>query len=112
MPIIPKAPLAFVLTGALIAGCAQALAGPPARQRLLEPTVTVRFDDLNLDSAAGARVLYGRLQSAAQTVCVWDGGRWFAWRECYRATIDEAVRRIDRANLTALHLHLTTARPG
>jgi len=45
-------------------------------------------------------------------VCVWDGGRWFAWRECYRATIDDAVRRIDRANLTALHLHLTSARPG
>jgi UrcA family protein len=117
MRIIPSSVLALALTGTLIAGGAQALADPAARPRSLEPSVTVRFADLNLNSPAGARVLYGRIQSAAQTVCgpsfsLWNGSQWHAWKECYRTTIDAAVRQIDRPVLTALHLHLTAAKPG
>ena len=33
------------------------------------PSVTVRFDDLNLDSPAGADTLYHRISSAARAVC-------------------------------------------
>jgi UrcA family protein len=109
MPTIPNTVLACALTGVLIAGCAQAIADT-ARPNSLEPTVTVRFADLDLHSAAGARVLYRRIQGAAQTVC--RRGRWATWKECYRATIDVTVRQIDRPALTALHQDIRKAKPG
>ncbi len=116
MRIINKALLGCALTGVLIAGSAQAVAGRAARQSF-DPVVTVRFADLNPTSAEGTRTLYARIRSAAQTVCgpsfsLWDGRRMAAWKECYRATVDEAVRRIDRPMLMALHLRTTTAKPS
>jgi UrcA family protein len=116
MRISCQALLGLVLTGALIANSAPTVARPAIR-RSLDPAVTVHFADLNLNSAAGTRTLYGRIRGAAQTVCgpsfsLWDGGHMAAWKECYRTTIDEAVTRINRPTLTALHLRMGTAKPG
>jgi UrcA family protein len=116
MRIIHKTLLGFALTGALIASSAQVLAGPAARHSL-DPSVTVRFADLNLSSAEGARTLYGRIRSAAKTVCgprqsIAEFGRMGAWKRCYRTAIDEAVTQVDRPTLTALHGHMRMAKPG
>jgi UrcA family protein len=116
MRIIQETVLALALTGALSAGATTALAGAAVRHTL-DPAVTVRFADLNLNNAEGARTLYGRIRNAAQTVCgprysLWDGRSARAWQECYRKTIDEAVTQVNRPKLTALHLRMTPAKPG
>ena len=80
-------------------------------------SVTVRFAELNLNDTEGARILYARIRSASATVC---GTRWsvlgglqdWAWKECYRATLDDAVRRINRPLLSDLHRSLRNAPSG
>ena len=112
-----KTLLACTLAATLIAGSAPALADSPARPRTLDGSITVRFSDLNVHSAEGARILYGRIRSAAQTVCgpqfsLWDGGRMREWRQCYRLTIDDAVTRINLPLLTSLHRNLGKVLPS
>lgn len=70
--------------------------------------MNVSYADLNLESAAGVRSLYGRLKSAAQRVCApLDDGRHgprnFRFERCYRTALDSAVAKIDRPVLTAMH---------
>jgi UrcA family protein len=89
----------------LTASCA--LAGPQAKPSL-DPPVTVRFDDLNMSSTAGNRVLYRRISAAAVAVCS-RGGGWYptehwARADCYRATVDHVVTQLNVPLLTALHL--------
>ncbi len=63
------------------------------------PSVTVRYDDLNLGSQEGSRVLYQRLEAAATQVCPKVG---YATelrqnedaRGCIRASIERAVKEI------------------
>jgi UrcA family protein len=105
---IRQALFALALAGSFGAGSAQAVDAPSA---------TVRFADLNLHSAEGVRVLYARIRSAAETVCgtrwsVWDHRQVWAWQECYRTTLDDAVRRINQPVLTDLHRNLTNAPAG
>jgi UrcA family protein len=116
MRILHKTLLAIALTSALSASTTAALAGA-AMHRSLDPAITVRFADLNLDTAEGTRTLYARIRSAAQTVCgpsfsLWDGSRLAWWKDCYRSSTAEAVAQIDRPRLTALHLHTMPTRPG
>ena len=65
MKTFTKTSLTFALaTSALALMSVTAQAGAP------EPlTRTVSYSDLNLDSPAGAKVLYQRLRTAAETVC-------------------------------------------
>jgi UrcA family protein len=78
-------------------------------------SVVVRYADLNLGSAEGARTLYARLSSAAEAAC---GGEQYkaglrrsrAYRACYDQTLDEAVRKIDSQHLLALHAERTSSR--
>jgi UrcA family protein len=70
--------------------------------------VNVSYADLNLESAAGVRSLYGRLKSAALHVCApLDDGRHsprnFRFQRCYQIALDSAVAKIDRPVLTAMH---------
>ena len=117
MPGTRRTLLACTLVATLVAGSVPALADPPARARTLADSITVRFADLNVHSAEGARALYGRIRSAAQTVCgprfsLWDGGHVTAWKQCYRLTIDDAVARINQPLLTNLHQNLGKSSPG
>ena len=96
---------AVLVALALTASCA--LAGPQTKPSL-DPPVTVRFDDLNMSSTAGNRVLYGRISAAAVAVCS-RGGGWYptehwARDDCYRATVDHVVTQLKVPLLTALHL--------
>lgn len=99
-----------VSLGAITAGLAIATAhvsAAPPPNSTLDPTVTVNFGELNTSTAEGTRVLYDRLSAAARAVCA-AGGEWyprvyFAQRECYRATLDHVVARLNLPRLTVLH---------
>jgi UrcA family protein len=73
----------------------------------LDPAVTVQFGELNTATAEGTRVLYDRLSAAAHAVCDagvhWYPKAYFEQRECYRATLDRVVARLNLPLLTALH---------
>jgi UrcA family protein len=70
-------------------------------------SVVVRFANLDIESSAGAAVLYSRLQSAAKAVCPEyhsrDLSRLHFGRACYNTAVSEAVAKIDHQSLTALH---------
>src|SRR5882757_4036839 len=75
--------------------------------------MSVSYADLNIESAAGLKVLYGRLQFAARRVCApFDDGQHrtvnFHFRVCYRNALDSAVAKINKPTLTAMH---SSARP-
>ena len=72
--------------------------------------VSVSFADLNIENAAGARVLYSRLQQASETVCSFKSyrelgslSRVAATEQCYVETLNEAVSKIDSAALRKIH---------
>jgi UrcA family protein len=70
-------------------------------------TEIVRYDDLNVDSAQGATILYRRLRSAAQRVCApleaRELSRRRVWQSCVDTALSSAVGHINRPMLTALH---------
>lgn len=70
--------------------------------------VDVSYADLNIQSAAGVKSLYGRLRSAAQTACAsFDDGRHsprnIHFQGCYKTALDSAVAKINEPALTAMH---------
>jgi len=91
--------------------CGIALTTPAmAEQRDGESlTKVVSYSDLNLNAAAGARTLYGRLRMAATQVCApFSGGSTLKdksrWRECFEPALARSVAEIDAPMLTAYHL--------
>jgi UrcA family protein len=70
------------------------------------PSKIVRFDDLNIANPAGAKVLYHRIQAAAQQVCgppvTRDLQRVALERACIEKAIDDAVRGVNAIALTEL----------
>lgn len=70
-------------------------------------SVAVRYGDLDLGREAGVRVLYGRLQAAAESVCgrdeLRDLRRHQSWLECRDAALARAVDALGNARLAALH---------
>jgi len=70
--------------------------------------VSVSYADLNMESAACLRSLYGRLQSAARRVCApLDDGRQSSrnlpFVRCYDSALSSAVAQINKPVLTAMH---------
>jgi UrcA family protein len=101
---------------ALIPGLAQA---STANRGLYPdgPSKIVRFADLDLANPHDVEVLYRRIRSAAHLVCIdssasWDGSRNRNWTECFNGTMEDAVRRVNRPMLTALHQQRTKPRVG
>jgi UrcA family protein len=90
--------------------------GPPVRS--LEPSVTVRWTDLNPATPEGSRALYVRVRAAVDAVCgprtsVWDPKRTWEWKDCYAQTLESAVSRLNLPLVTALHASTThRALPG
>jgi UrcA family protein len=70
-------------------------------------SVTVRFDDLNLDSPAGADTLYRRISSAARTVCRDENTRDLtmlaAFEHCRADAVAQAVREVHNPHLALIH---------
>jgi UrcA family protein len=71
--------------------------------------IAVKFSEVQLDSEADAENLYKKLRSAARTVCDDNAGghRTLEVRtraeKCVNQVLADAVRRIDKPMLTALH---------
>jgi UrcA family protein len=67
-------------------------------------SLTVRYSDLNLNSAAGAKVLYQRIRTAAKQLCgdVDDRqlGRAAVAKACLDQTIENSVRAVNNMQLT------------
>ena len=82
----------------------------PAGAGEMPPSVTVRYDDLNLRSAQGVASLYKRIENAATEVCRPAEGpqsvsrfHWTAWNECFYHAIATAVRAVHSDKLSAYH---------
>jgi len=67
--------------------------------------MTVRYSDLDLNRSEGVKILYHRLQHAAQTVCTPNQNRSLATKarfdSCIETNMQAAVAKIDRPLLTA-----------
>jgi UrcA family protein len=80
--------------------------------KLAPPSITVSYSDVAFGNAAGAADVYRKLKSAARKVCGLNNGRTtlemhIAARECYESALANAVRKIDRPALTAVHASST-----
>ncbi len=67
--------------------------------------VTVKYQDLNLNTPEDAGRLLSRLRAAARKVCGPESERLdleYAWRVCYEGSLNAAVARVDNPILTAL----------
>ncbi len=74
---------------------------------------TVKFDELNLNSTAGATVLLTRIHNAAKLVCAIDvpGLRARAIESrCIADSEARAVKQVDNGNLTAVYAAKTGQR--
>jgi UrcA family protein len=72
------------------------------------PSLTVRYDDLNLGNKQGVKTLHHRIERAAQDVCgpsARAGSRVqsIAWRDCVSAAVAGAVAAVDQPALSAYH---------
>jgi len=81
---------------------------PAAAAGTVEESIAVRYNDLDLDDAAGIAQLYARLRTAAEKVC--DTGYRpqalflaHGWRACVTAALEQGVAAVDRPALTAYH---------
>jgi len=103
-----------VLAPALFAALVATVATLPARaDAQIEQSKEVRYDDLNLDQAAGVEQLYRRLQGAATNVCDsrYKPGTLFVdpkWRTCMADALAQAVAAVDRPAVTAYHAARTS----
>ncbi len=70
------------------------------------PTQVVRFQDLNLNTDAGVKVLYQRLRSAAKQVCGnvdgWDLGVARAHKLCVDRAMTDAVAAVNSQRMVAV----------
>ena len=71
-------------------------------------SVTVRFSELALADTPNAAKVYQKLRTAARKVCGLNRGAQslqahLAQLECFKGAMDDAVRKVDRPTLTALH---------
>jgi UrcA family protein len=105
-----KFALAVVALGALTSG-SFGVAAQTAERAADIPSVTVRYDDLNLNTPAGVDALYARLRAAARQVCNVGQGRslidQIAAKACYRQALGTAV---DDAKLPTLTHRVEGAR--
>lgn len=72
------------------------------------PSITINYSELDISKPQGLEVLYARIKHAAKAVCGFDGSPQELSRSrhleaCYRTSLDNAIRQINRPKLTALH---------
>lgn len=87
---------------ACLLSVAPVLANAPVETR----SVSVRYADLNLASAADAAALYHRLQGAARVVCGYEDNNFATLayvQRCNRTAISDAVATVNAPLLSAIH---------
>jgi UrcA family protein len=96
----------YCAMGVAALGALSAATGVAAAAADEVATKRVRFADLDISQPAGAKVLYQRIQAAAQQVCQipyrGDLTAITVERRCIDKAIDDAVRTVNAAALTEL----------
>ena len=99
-----------VVLASLIALGVPSLTMAASPSNLDEGTIKVAYGDLNIDTVAGAKTLYARIERAAEIGCdlrpfseVGSIKRYTESRTCYKKNITAAVERIDSEALTKVH---------
>lgn len=100
--------IAATVIAALPLICSASLTEETSASRPSAPSRTVKYDDLNLATPAGAQALYRRIRDAAVKVCrdLSPGGNAAAGIErgkCVHVLVDVAVNEINSPLLTVLH---------
>jgi UrcA family protein len=105
--VIKKSAVGLTLAAAMVAPFAVAHAD---RVGQLEgvPKIVVNYDDLDISHPQGLEELYTRIQYAAMDVCDYDRlpkelARQRRPAACYHAAVDDAIRQVNKPQLTALH---------
>ena len=95
---------------AAVAAVATPLTGLAASPNQIDDAITVKFADINVHSAAGAKTLYSRLQNASEKACgvesytaVRSLPSLAEARACYADTLSAMVERFDSNELDRLH---------
>jgi UrcA family protein len=70
--------------------------------------VAIKYADLNIENSAGAKVLYQRIERAAERVCRVNSGvvsitQARAQKNCVVGTIDAAVERVGSVEVKRIH---------
>jgi len=101
---------ATMMMFALALGFQSAYATPPENA----PSIVVHFADLDLSRSEGARVLYQRLQGAAETVCAplddRNLARHMRFKECVQSAVSTAVAKVDQPTSAAYYEAKTSGR--
>ena len=96
--------LAVAAAAAALTVATTSFATPPSSDA---PSVTVRYDDLNLTTTAGVNALYHRISTAARAVCPdtysRDLGVVAAGERCQASAIAHAVSDLHNPQLALLH---------
>jgi UrcA family protein len=100
----------FLTLPVLGLAAAAALSGAiPARAQTSDaaPSVTVRYNDLNIGSRAGAEVLLRRIETAANSVCggapdIRQLSQWAGFQACRTSAVERAVAAAESPMLTAM----------
>ena len=98
MKTTSRSVLALSTLLALLGSSATTLAAPTRVGDVA--TKVVRFKDLDLSTAEGAKALYERITMAARIVCRDAGSET---RECRARAVDDAVRAVGRPLLSSVH---------
>ena len=106
-----KSIASIVTTGLVILGWSAGAAPVQAAEQIDPLTKIVAYGDLNLETEAGARVLYSRLRNAAKDVCEPMESRYLSrkslWQSCFDNALTNAVAQVNKTRVTALHNRTT-----
>jgi len=99
------------LSALLLLGIAMPTIGMAAAPtKIDDASIRVSYADLNIQSEAGAKVLYTRLKRATEEVCgiqahVINGSlaATLRARTCFRETLEASVKKIDSDALAEIH---------
>ena len=99
---------AYILIGVAAASAVCAPSLTRAEDRIVIAHQTVRYAGLDLNSAEGARILYGHLKGAARGVCapletttIWLNNDYHT---CYEDALGHGVHDVNRAALAQTYL--------
>jgi UrcA family protein len=100
----PATALRGVIATAIIGALASSFSTVAAADPFTSAGITVKYSDLNMSSPSGGRVLYERIQAAAQSACQYF---WFKTdadeARCLQNTIANAVAKVNQPALTAVY---------
>jgi UrcA family protein len=107
MTAIIEKPFAVALIAALLMAPGYSMAADatelPSHSVDMNAGTTVHFADLDLSKPAGLARLYERISRTASDICGAANGSTSLRERCMTRTIEDAIDRINKPPLTALH---------